>query len=62
MSESKKGLLRWLTKCEKTSSDKGMVGWLIKKKIAKTKFTANSLLVLVSIFFFVVSSLMLVNV
>lgn len=57
MSKSKKGLVCWLTKCEKTSANKGMAGWLIKKKIAKGKGTANTFLLLVSFIFFSMTSI-----
>jgi len=60
MSKSKKGFICWFTKYEKTSSDKGMAGWLIKKGIAKNKFTANAELVFVSMVFFAMTPLVFV--
>ena len=60
MSKSKKGLLHWFTKFEKTSTDKGMVGFLIKKKITKSKTSANFVLVCISGFFFAMSELIFV--
>ncbi len=62
MSKTRKGFLKWLTKYEKPSTEKGMVGWLIKKRIVKTKFMANTLLVMISIFFFIMSPLIFVAV
>ncbi len=60
MSKSKSKLLRWLTKFEKTSREKGMAGWLIKRGLAKGKGTANVELLLVSVFFFAMSKLIFV--
>ena len=57
MSKSKCGLIHWLTKFEKTSTEKGMAGWLIKKGIAKNKSTANTELLLIAIIFFMMSKL-----
>jgi hypothetical protein len=58
MSKSKKGLMCWLTKCEKSSREKGMVGFLIKKGIAKSKGVANFELIIIAVFFFIMSPLM----
>ena len=60
MSKSKCTLLHWLTKYEKTSSEKGMAGFLIKKGIANGKKTANIELVLVAVIFFMLSQLIFV--
>ena len=60
MSKSKRSFLKWATRFEKTSCEKGMVGWLIKKRIVKTKFMGNALLVMISIFFFSMSPLVFV--
>ena len=57
MSKSKKGLLSWLTKFEKSSREKGMVGFLIKKRFAKSKGVANLELIIIAMFFFVMSPL-----
>jgi hypothetical protein len=57
MSKSKCGLIHWLTKFKKTSTQKGMAGWLIKKGIAKSKGTANLFLLLVSFIFFAMSKI-----
>jgi hypothetical protein len=57
MSKSKCGLIHWLTEFEKTSTEKGMTGWLIKKGIAKNKSTANTELLLIAIIFFMMSKL-----
>ena len=53
-----KKLLRWLTKYEKASHEKGMVGFLIKKGLAKSKTGANMELFLIALFFFALSPLM----
>ena len=58
MSKSKCTLMHWLTKYEKTSCERGMAGFLIKKGIASGKKTANLELLLVAIFFFSISPLM----
>jgi hypothetical protein len=52
---SKHALIHWLTRFEKTSSQKGMVGFLIRRGAAKTKRMANTELVVIAIFFFAVS-------
>jgi hypothetical protein len=57
MSKSKCGLIHWLTRFEKTSTEKGMTGWLIKKGIAKNKSIANTELLLIAIIFFMMSKL-----
>jgi hypothetical protein len=57
MSKSKKGFVCWLTCCEKTSAQKGVAGFLVKKGIAKGKCTANVELVLMAVIFFVLSKL-----
>jgi len=60
MKKSKCNLIHWLTRYEKTSCEKGMVGFLIKKGIAKGKGTANVELLLISIIFFLLSKLVFV--
>lgn len=60
MSKSKCGLIHWLTKFEKSSANKGMVGFLIKKGIAKSKGMANLFLLLVSFIFFAMSKLVFI--
>lgn len=60
MSKSKHGLLSWLTKFEKSSREKGMVGFLIKKKFAKSKGVANFELIIIAILFFAISPLMFI--
>jgi hypothetical protein len=60
MSKSKCGLLSWLTKCEKSSREKGMVGFLIKKRFAKSKGMANFELIIIAILFFAMSPLVFV--
>jgi hypothetical protein len=55
----KKEFIRWFTTCEKTSSKKGVVGFLIKKRIAKNEGIANIQLFIVSLFFFSVSILII---
>ncbi len=57
MSKSKKGFVHWLTKFEKTSTQKGMAGFLVKKGIAKGESTANVELMLVAIIFLMMSKL-----
>jgi hypothetical protein len=57
MLKSKCTLMHWLTKYEKTSSEKGMAGFLIKKGIANGKKSANTELLLVAIIFFMMSQL-----
>lgn len=49
--------MNWLTNFEKTSANKGMAGWLIKKGIAKGEKTANVELFLISMIFFMMSKL-----
>ena len=60
MSKSNKGFVHWLTKFEKTSPKKGMVGFLIKKGIAKGKSTANIELFLVAVIFFMMSKIVFI--
>jgi hypothetical protein len=62
MSKSNKGkcLLKWITKCEKTSAQKGMVGFLIKKGMAKSKSMANVELIFIAILFFAMSKIIFV--
>ena len=60
MSKSKRGIIHWLTKYEKTSSEKGMAGFLIKKGIAKGKSTANIELLLVAVIFFMMSQIVFI--
>lgn len=60
MSKSRHRLLHWLTKCEKSSSEKGMVGFLIKKKVARSKTMANAELVCIATFFFTMSPLVFI--
>jgi hypothetical protein len=60
MSKSKSGLIHWLISFEKTSTNKGMAGFIIKKGIVKSKVMANLFLLLVSFIFFAMSSLMFV--
>ena len=60
MSKSKRGIIHWITKFEKPSCEKGMVGFLVKKGIAKGKKTANIELLLIALFFFAMSPLMFV--
>jgi hypothetical protein len=60
MSKSKKGLVHWFTKFEKTSAQKGMAGFLIKKGIAKGKGTANFELVMIAVIFFMMSKIIFV--
>ncbi len=57
MSKSKYRLIHWLIRFEKTSTENGMAGWLIKKGIAKNKGTANTELLLIAIIFFMMSKL-----
>ncbi|MEI7513603.1 MAG: hypothetical protein WCJ74_03220 [bacterium] len=52
-----KRLANWLTKYEKTSTQKGMAGFLVKKGIAKGESTANVELMLVAIIFLMMSKL-----
>lgn len=60
MSKSKCGFVKWITKCEKSSCGKGMVGFLIKKRFAKSKEGANFELVIISAIFFTLSRLIFV--
>ena len=55
-----KRIINWFTKIEKPSADKGIVGWLIKNKITRSVRMANTLLLCTSIYFFVMSGLIII--
>jgi hypothetical protein len=55
-----KRFIKWLVKYEKSSREKGMTGFLIKKRLARSKKTANAILVSISIFFLAISPLMFI--
>jgi len=57
MLKTKKQLLHWLTRFEKTSKEKGMAGFLIKRGLAKSKAMANFELLIVAAVFFSLSPL-----